>query len=202
MKTITSFHLCLSVAAILLTSGGIAHATEPSKAFTPLKSSKQVENYGGGSIGSSTVSGLCGSLQNCDSSASSWKLFAGIPVNENIFVESAYVNLGKQNAEDQNGDVTRKATAITMAALANYQMNDQIQLFGKAGLARWTDKYTDSTGSSKNTGTGILVGAGAHYDLGDNMGVRAEWERFKDVGTDARKGDIDLLSVGLTFSSL
>ena len=47
------------------------------------------------------------------------------------------------------------------------------------------------------------MGAGASYDLGNNIGVRAEWERYKDVGTPKiQKGDIDLLSVGVTFSSL
>lgn len=34
----------------------------------------------------------------------------------------------------------------------------------------------------------ILMGAGASYDLGNNIGVRAEWERYKDVGTPKSKG--------------
>lgn len=205
MNISTSFKISLSVALLALASNVTQAAESSTKSFTPLSangSSQKADNYAGGSMGSSSTGALCGTLQNCDSSTKGWKLFAGIRMNDNVMLEGGYVNFGEQHAKDANGEVTQKATAFTTAALATYPMNEQIELFGKAGLARWTDKYTDSTGSNTNKGTDVLVGVGANYDIGDNMGIRTEWERFKGIGTATQKGDVDLLSVGLTFSSL
>jgi opacity protein-like surface antigen len=202
---ITPSILGLSIAALAI-SCNLAHASDTqSKPFSPLTpsgSSQKAPNYVGGSMGSSSTNNLCGTLQNCGNSDQSWKLFAGIRMNDNVLLEGGYTNLGTQQAQDSNGNVTQKVTALTAAALATYPMNDQIELFGKAGVARWTDTYTDSNDSKKNKGTNVLVGAGANYDLGDNIGVRTEWERYKGIGNATHKGDVDLLSVGLTFSSL
>ncbi len=202
---ITSSILGLPVAVALFAACSLAQASDaqskPFSPITPSGASQKAPNYVGGSLGSSSTK-LCGTLQNCGGSDQSWKLFAGIRMNDNVLLEGGYTNLGEQQAQDANGNVTQKLSALTASALATYPLNDQIELFGKAGVARWTDKYTDSNDSTKNKGTNVLVGAGANYDLGDNMGVRTEWERFKGVGTNTNKGDIDLLSVGLTFSSL
>lgn len=205
MKIITPFQVGLSVALIVFTSNIVQAAEKSSKPFGPItasNSSQKAENYAGGSMGSTSADSLCGTLQSCDSTPKSWKLFAGIRMNDNVMLEGGYVNLGEQHAKDQNGDVTQKTTAFTTAALATLPMNEQIELFGKAGVARWTNAYNDASGSRENKGTDVLVGFGANYDLGDNMGVRAEWERFKGIGTASQQGDVDLLSVGLTFSSL
>jgi len=205
MKTIISTAANLT-ALLTLSLTGAAHAAgTPSKPFsplTPMKSSQQAENYLGGSVGKTTADGFCNTLQNCDADGKSWKLFGGVRMNDNIVLEGGYVDFGKQQGQDANGAVSQKATAFTAAGLATFPMNEQIEVFGKAGVARWSDAYTDSSGKTDGKGTDVLVGAGANYDLGDNMGIRAEWERFKDVGSAAHKGDVDLLSVGVTFSSL
>jgi opacity protein-like surface antigen len=177
------------------------------KPMTPIGASSQkdqAQNYLGASIGSIKANDFCNGLQGCDNSNKSWKAFAGIRMNEKIVVEGGYVNLGKQQGQDTVGNtVSQDTKAFTVAGVAGFPMNDQIELFGKAGAARWSAKQTDSTGTTDGKGTNVLVGAGANYDLGDNLGLRAEWERFKDVGiTTGQQGDIDLLSVGITFSSL
>lgn len=172
------------------------------KALTSTSSSNKAENYLGGSIGQSSADGFCASLQNCENSDKSWKLFAGIRMNENIVLEGGYVNFGEQTGQLAGNTVTQNASAFTAAAVAGYSMNEQIELFGKAGVARWSQEYTEAGNQSDSDGTDVLIGVGANYDLGDNTGIRAEWERIKDVGDATSKGDIDLLSVGVTFSSL
>jgi opacity protein-like surface antigen len=206
MKTMTSIASSLAVLfAFSLTGAAHAVGTTP-KPFSPMapmsSSGNKADNYIGGSIGKASANDFCATLQNCSSEDQSWKLFAGVRMNDNIVLEGGYVDFGKQQGQDSNGAVTQKATAITAAGLATFPMNEQIELFGKAGMARWDAEYNDSTGNTASKGTDVLVGAGANYDLGDNMGVRAEWERFKDIGDSAHKGDVDLLSVGVTFSSL
>lgn len=175
------------------------------KPMSPIGGSQnaQAPNYLGASIGSTTTDGFCSDLSACENSDKSWKVFAGVRMNENIVVEGGYVDFGTQSGTDASGNVSQQATAFTAAGVAGIPVSEQIEVFGKAGMARWTVEKTDSTGAAENTGTDVLVGVGANYNLGDNMGVRAEWERFKDVGSTAgQEGDIDLLSLGFTFSSL
>jgi opacity protein-like surface antigen len=213
MNNMTSTMAGIAGLALILVTGA-ASATDSNrspfsklKPMTPIGASSQkdqAQNYLGASIGSIKANDFCSGLQECGNSDKSWKAFAGIRANENIVVEGSYVNLGKQQGQDTVGNtVSQNTTAFTVAGVAGFPMNDQIELFGKAGAARWSAKHTDSTGTTEDKGTNVLVGAGANYDLGDNLGLRAEWERFKDVGiTTGQQGDIDLLSVGITFSSL
>ncbi|MGB5599755.1 MAG: outer membrane beta-barrel protein [Thiothrix litoralis] len=161
-------------------------------------------NYLGASIGKTTTDGFCQDLTACASTDKSWKAFAGVRMNDNIVLESSYVNFGKQSGMDTSGTVSHKPSAYTAAAVAGIPVSDAIEAFGKAGMAHWTVEHTNSSTVVENTGNNIMVGLGANYDLGDNMGIRAEWERYKDVGTTTTQqaGDIDLLSLGFTFSSL
>ncbi|MEN9500763.1 MAG: hypothetical protein RI964_48 [Pseudomonadota bacterium] len=180
-------------------------AIKPMKPINAASSSK-ANNYLGASIGQSSSDDFCQDLQDCASHDKNWKLFAGMRMNDNLVLEGSYVNLGTLQGQDTAGNtISQDTTAFTIAGVAGIPINDQIEVFGKAGAARWNAKHHNTAGnSSKNTGTDALIGAGANYDLGDNMGVRAEWERFKDVGKNATAtaGDVDLLSVGVTFSSL
>jgi hypothetical protein len=163
---------------------------------------KKADNYIGGSIGKTRASDFCTNLQDCNSGGTNWKVYAGVRLNDNIVMESGYTNFGKQSGKDGNGDVNESATATTVAGLATFSYNKDIEFFGKAGMARWNQTYSDSTGSNKSKGTDVLVGAGANYDLGDNIGLRAEWERYKDIGDSNHRSDKDLFSAGVTFSSL
>jgi opacity protein-like surface antigen len=176
----------------------------PMAAINGGANSAQAPNYLGASIGSTTTDGFCNGLSACESTAKSWKAFAGVRMNENIVLESGYVDFGKQAGIASNGStVGQQASAYTAAAIAGVPVNDQIEAFGKAGVARWAVDTTTSTTTTASKGTDVLIGAGANYDFGNNMGVRAEWERYKDVGSDAtHNNDIDLLSLGFIFSSL
>ncbi|OQX12384.1 MAG: hypothetical protein BWK73_15135 [Thiothrix lacustris] len=168
-----------------------------------MNSNAKAPNYLGASIGTTTTDGFCDGLNACENGDKSWKGFAGVRMNDNIVLEAGYVDFGKQSGTATTGNVSQQASAFTTAAVAGIPMNDHIELFGKAGIARWTLEQSDSSGTVENTGTDVLVGVGADYNLGDNMGVRAEWERFKDVGdAAAHASDIDLLSLGFIFSSL
>ncbi len=197
-----------SIVALSLASTTAAAGSSSANVFkplTPLDADEQANNYLGASIGQSSSDDFCQDLQDCTNNDKNWKLFAGMRLNENIVLEGGYANLGTLQGKDPSGNaVSQDTTAFTVAGVAGFPLNDQIEVFGKAGAARWSAQHHSVSGDDKETGTDVLVGAGANYDLGDNMGIRAEWERFKDVGKPSldTSGDIDLLSVGVTFSSL
>jgi OOP family OmpA-OmpF porin len=51
----------------------------------------------------------------------------------------------------------------------------------------------------KETNTDLTYGIGAQYDINRQLGVRAEWQRYTNMGDDATIGesDVDVMSVGL-----
>lgn len=207
----TSLALMTVCSALLAVNPAFAadKATSPFsklKPMTPIGSSgkERAPNYLGASMGA-VDSKFCDTLQDCDTQGKSWKAFAGVRLNDNVVLEGGYANLGKQQGQDSAGyGVAHDVSAVTLSSVIGFPMNDQIELFGKAGIARWSAEHNHSlNGSTETRGTDMMIGAGASYDLGDNLGVRAEWERYKDIGTvDDQQVDMDMLSVGVTFSSL
>lgn len=193
--------LVLGAAAWAEASPGMS--AKPFSPIAPASSSSQAPNYLGASIGSTTTDGFCDGLSACENSDKSWKAYAGVRMNDNLVLEGGYVDFGKQSGTTSTGAISQQATAFTATGVASVPLTDQIEAFGKAGVARWTVEQTAAGTATESTGTDVLVGIGANYDLGDNMGVRAEWERYKDIGNqDSHAGDIDLMSLGFTFSSL
>lgn len=193
----------MTLLGLLASTAAFAVGQAP-KPFTPIApgSTAKPDNYVGASIGTAKADAFCADLQSCNADDQSWKIYSAIRATDSLLFELGYTDFGKQSGQDAAGTVTQKATAVTATGLATFPVNEQVELFGKAGLAHWNSTQDSSTGTTKSNGNDIVVGAGADYDLGDNMGLRAEWERYKDIGSADHKSDIDLLSVGVTFSSL
>lgn len=188
----------------LLLSMGQAQAGKP---FNTLKGGQKApaNNYIGASIGSSDSAAICNSqLTTCKDEDNSWKVYSGVRVNDNLVIEGGYIQFGDLLAYDANSNrSTSGLSGYTTAGLATYQYSDQIELFGKGGMIWWDNESTTPNGKSENDGTGSFLGVGANYDMGDNLGVRAEWERYQGIERfQGEAGSMDLLSLGVTMSSL
>ncbi len=151
--------------------------------------------YIGGSLGSASVDSFCNGVANCDDSDMGWKVFAGYDFSERVAFEVGYNSLG----EVSGGTKRSKISGYEMAAIGKMPLNDQIGLFGKAGLFRWTAKNDDG----KRSAFDVMFGAGVDYKMNGNMSIRGEWERFNDIETKSDKtSDVDMLSVGFTYRTL
>jgi len=184
------------VASALALSGLLAATQAAAQAFV------------GGSIGQSDISdditaGLIDANQAVDGKGTAFKIFGGYMFNQHFGVEGAYVSLGDvsysgsfQGAAVTGGKV--EVSGFNVAALGSYPVTEQFSVFGKIGLFIWDAEANDTTGgvpfSGKTDGTDISVGVGVGYDFTRNLGVRAEWERFKLDDADA-----NLISVGLVW---
>lgn len=181
---------------VLVLSGLVAASQTPAQGF-----------YLGGSVGqsdfddSNAVPDLITS-GTVDGTDTGYKIFGGYQFNQNFGVELAYVDLGKATysgtffgAPVTGGTV--KTSGFNISAVGTLPLGSSFALFGKVGAFAWEAKANDTTGgvsfSGKEDGTDLSYGLGASYNFTKNVGVRAEWERFKAVG------DIDLLSVGLIY---
>ena len=155
------------------------------------KQKKPANNYAGASVGSAD-------------DGSGWKVYSGVRLNDSIIIEGGYVSFGEASMTDNNGNrITSAISGYTTAGVATYQYSDQIELFGKAGMLWWDNEISGSSSQPSTDGSNTFVGIGANYDMGDNLGLKAEWERFKGIQRFQNSADtMDLLSVGVTFSSL
>lgn len=182
-------HILIAAIAALSTSSAFAEG------FFDTSGEGAGTFYAGMSAGKAEAD--CGDT-NIDCDTSGWKLFGGYKVTPNMAVEGGYyslVNAEETVAPGVDAEVT--ASGLGLAGVASLPVADDLELFGKAGIMRW-DVEGKATGfpTEKADGTDLLLGAGATYMVGDNWGIRGEYE---NVGGDL---DASMYSVGATFSSL
>jgi OOP family OmpA-OmpF porin len=183
------------VASALALSGLLAATQASAQAFV------------GASIGQSDVdeditAGLITS-GSVDSKDNAFKVFGGYMFNRHFGVEGAYVDLGEVSYSGSFGSAAVnggkvETTGFNVAALGSYPVTEEFSVFGKIGLFIWEAEASDTTGgvpfSQKTDGTDISFGLGLNYQFTRNLGVRAEWERFK-----LDEADADLISVGIVW---
>lgn len=187
----------LVVAALLVLSGMLAGHQAAAQGFYIGGSVGQSDFDDGNAIPDLITSGTV------DGTDTGFKLFGGYQFNQNFGLELAWVDLGKASYSG-----TFQGIPVTGGTIETYGLNisavgtlplgsSGFSLFGKAGFYSWEAKANDTTGglpfSGKQDGSDLSYGIGASYDFTKNLGIRAEWERFKAVD------NIDLLSVGVVY---
>lgn len=171
--------------------------------------------YIGGSVGQSKAKDACDDLGSvgfsgsCDDTDTGAKIFLGYQFNKNFAVEGGYVDLGKAKASGtiSGSPASGEAKADTwqLSAVGIWPMANNFSLLGKIGVHRWDLDTQGSafgvTVSASDKGTDLTFGFGAGYEFNKNLGLRVEWERFRNVGEEdtTGKSHVDLLSVGLRY---
>ena len=190
--------------------------------------------YGGASIGKATDAD-CTATQNAVdnvneiagatvvdsvdcSDSNAWKIYGGYKIAPNLALEGAYVDFGKTKADGtipaisgvnnvaNPASIESSGTALNVSGVASTEIADNINAFGKMGIASWTRKSTvavENVGTSgatlsqeiKDDGVDLSLGAGAEYKVDDNWGIRGEYEHFNGLNA-------NMYSVGAVFSSL
>ncbi|HUF22216.1 MAG TPA: outer membrane beta-barrel protein [Burkholderiales bacterium] len=170
--------------------------------------------YLGASIGQSKFSDSCKDeagviLSSCDNKDTGFKLFGGYMFNPNLGVEVGYVNLGEITASGTflgtPFTAAIETTGFTAHAVGVLPLNEQFSLLGKLGLIRWDADASVSaggvSGSVSEDGIDFALALGAQYNISRSLGVRAEWDFYKDLGNnETGEDDVHLLSVGIVFS--
>lgn len=144
--------------------------------------------------------GFVGSVDDDDTG---WKVYGGYQFTKNWGVEFGWVDLGEVDAKGTvlGVPVTVKAEVDgwTLSGVGTLPFTNNFSGFAKLGIIRADVDAKASgggvTGSADDTSTEWTAGLGVKYDFTRNVGLRAEWERFNDLGGD----DADLLSIGVVF---
>lgn len=190
--------------------------------LTAIPSIVQAEGwYGGLSMGQTKIkdfNSLCsdlltvlpgGSTCSTDDTDTGWKIFAGNQFNKNAAVEFGYIDLGKGTASlsgpGVGGSVSWEAKGFNLALVGILPVDNAFGVLGRIGIFRWdVDISASGLGGSYSdsaTGADLTYGIGVKYDFNKTIGMRAEWERFKDIGDEntTGQGDVDLLSLSLVY---
>jgi len=170
--------------------------------------------YIGGSLGQSEAKNACDSVAgggvSCDNKDTAWGILGGYWINRNFAAEIGYHDLGKTKASGLGGSANVSSNAWELVGIGAFPIGGQFSIYGKAGVYGGVTKallFNAGTVTStrvKVTNIDLTYGLGAQYNVTRQLGVRAEWQRYKNVGDDALIGesDINLMSVGVIWRFL
>ncbi len=134
----------------------------------------------------------------CDKRDTAWKLYAGGKLNNIFGLEAGYTDFGKIRAS--GGDT--KAWAANVSLLAGMPIGDRFNIFGKlGGLYGKTDVSASPDtifDTGHKSGWGWTYGAGASFNVTQNVALRVDWDRYKLDFVGGRK-DVDMASAGVQF---
>jgi OOP family OmpA-OmpF porin len=117
-----------------------------------------------------------------NSSATTYKAFAGYRLFKFFGLEGGYVDFGNQSDSSSGIDLSVDATAWDLFAVGVVPIGKHFELFGKFGYFRW-DRNAEASGavtsSDSTTGNNPVYGAGMAFVFGKHFGVRLEYEKYK-----------------------
>ncbi len=135
------------------------------------------------------------SSTSIDSYDTAWKVFGGYRFNDIVAVEAAYNDLGRYSGTTSisapaasTAPGTWDATAFSVSAVLTYPVADRFGLLVKAGLAATRLEATVSQLNTTETRVQPVFGAGVKFDFTKQFGMRAEYERFNNVGDGSTTG--------------
>ena len=162
--------------------------------------------YAGITVGQTDVKDVdCGGL-SCDKKDTAFRILGGYQINRNFAAELGYHDLGKVTFSGSGLSANIKASAWELVGIGSYPFASQFSGYGKLGAYHGEAKLSASiaglgSGSLKETNTDLTFGLGVQYDVSRELGVRGEWQRYKNVGGDntGGKSDVDVLSIGAIY---
>ena len=148
--------------------------------------------YGGFALGFASASGSnCDYYgYNCDGNDTTFKVYAGKRLHQNLAVELAYYDLGKLTNKGTLVTTSAQTQAVNLSLLGIIPLTDVGYFYGKAGVTATDTDITRSgtdTGSSSESGSDFSYGAGFAYTFG-KYDFRIEYERLYELGDDYEPG--------------
>lgn len=131
-----------------------------------------------------------------------WSAFAGVMANRYFGIEAGYHNLGKivEVADDTTGHRGWVRTNLgELVAIAAFPIGDSFAIYAKGGGYYAKSTLTASFApSAESTTKQWTFGAGGSWDVFKNVGLRAEYQRYNNVGGQeiGFRTDVDVMSLG------
>jgi len=135
--------------------------------------------YFGGSVGGANATDACKAGQPCGGDSTTYGIFAGWQFNRALSLEVGFRDLGTSQSLGADFD----SSAADIAVLAGIPMGP-VFLYGKGGVYR-----------------GEVSSGGLQIDLTHSFALRAEWQRYRQLGATnvGFRSDIDTVSGAVVF---
>ena len=173
--------------------------------------------YLGAGVGHADQKDTCDDLfGSCDDTDVGWKVFGGYKFNRYFAVEGGSVDFGQSDLDSLfinvntleivPGTLVVKIDGFFVSGLLEWPLGNSFSLFTKLGMIYWDIEFgvTDIVendalvGDEDENGTDLFYGLGAQYNFTNQFGIRAEWEKFNNIGeSEIGTTDIDLISGSL-----
>lgn len=162
--------------------------------------------YVGGLLGRSQakqgcVGLLAGGGRSCDDTAPAFGLFAGYQLNRYLAAEAGYTDLGKVRATPPAGATAdTHASLLEGSALAFLPLGEVFAFYGRLGGYHATLQSSER-GVGDHSNGGLTYGAGLEWGMRRGLGLRGQWQRYRDVGGDLVYGETtyDVLGAALLW---
>ena len=165
--------------------------------------------YAGAHIGQTTVDEFCdgvgGPGVSCEDSDTAFKLLGGAQLNQNFAVELAYINFGEIRLSGPGGTISAESSGFEIVGLGMLPVAERLSVYGKLGLYRAETEAAVNVpgvlvGNLDESNNDLTFGFGVRFDVTKQVAVRAEWQRYSDVGGgEIGEADIDVISIGALF---
>lgn len=196
--------------AIAALAGGLLAAPALSQAQGLLD--ETTGPYIGAGLGSAELDNPCppGS-SNCDDSGTVWKIYGGWQMNKWLSAELGYMDFHEVDFRGTTGGgVPFRGHAdtwgITGFAVGRFPIPigsfDRLSILGKIGTMYYNRDRSSNLGAydSDDDGFAFAWGLGLQYTFNERVGLRAEYERFENVGDgSAGRGDINAYTFSVNY---
>lgn len=127
---------------------------------------------------------------------------AGYNLNDSLAVEALYLTNVENTIENGPLKATLDHDGLQFSVLAHIPLTSQFSVFGKASANLLQVEYAQPGLTVDDTGLHLGVGAGLAFQVSDQLGLRAAFERLMitDVGGSGGDFDVDQVAVSLNYS--
>lgn len=136
-----------------------------------------------------------------DDNSVGFKVYGQYQVNDWFGIEGAYHSTGEFEDESTSaslpGELSLSFTGFSLQGMYFLPVPaEEIQAYLKAGYYDFDDELgLNGTNLSSSSETGLVAGAGALIDIGDNLAIRADFDWF-----DAEAGDLLTVNLGIQYA--
>lgn len=147
-------------------------------------------------------SGCTAGPGTCDDNGSYWKVFGGYQFSANFGYEVGYGDLGELTRTVTGvGSDNVESNVYDVVLVATIPLGRAYSIYGKFGIYGFdADRTVTGAGTTNAKGRELTYGFGLKYHIAKSIELRAEWQRYFDVGDSATGAfDVDVGLLGIAF---